>query len=80
MLEELRQGPAVVGLKQLRKALRDGAARKVFLARDADARLVEPVEAQCAAQGVECVWTASMAELGAACGIEVGAAAAAILK
>jgi len=80
MLEELKRGPVVVGLKQLRKALKDGAARKVFLARDADAHLVEPVEAQCAAQGVECVWCASMDELGAACGIEVGAAAAALLK
>ncbi len=80
MLEELKQGSVIVGLKQLRKALRDGAARKVFLARDADPHLVEPVEAQCAAQGVECVWCPSMSELGAACGIEVGAAAAAILK
>jgi len=80
MLEELRQGPVVVGLKQLRKALKDDTARKVFLARDADVHLVGPVESQCAAQGVECVWAASMAELGAACGIEVGAAAAALLK
>ncbi len=80
MLEELKNGPIVVGLKQLRKALRDGEARTVFLARDAEARLVEPIAAQCAAQGVDCVWVPAMAELGAACGIDVGAAAAARLR
>ncbi len=80
MLEELKTGPVVVGLKQLRKALRDGTARKVFLAKDADPRLVEPIEAQCRQDGVELCWAESMAELGAACGIDVGAAAAALLQ
>ena len=80
MLEELKQGPIVVGLKQLRKALKDQAAKKVFLARDADPRLTAPVEDQCGMDGIEVVWVSTMAELGAACGIEVGAAAAATLK
>lgn len=80
MLDSLKDGPVVVGLKQLRKALREGAAQTVYLAKDADPRLTEPVEAQCREQGVECLWAPSMAELGAACGIDVGAAAAARLK
>lgn len=80
MLEELKTGPIVVGLKQLRKALKDDSVRKVFLARNAEPRLVEPIEAQCREMGIECVWVESMAELGTACGIEVGAAAAAALR
>ena len=79
MLEELKQGPIVVGLKQLKKALKDHAAQKVFLARDAESRLTAPIEAQCETDGIAVVWV-TMAELGAACGIEVGAAAAATLK
>lgn len=80
MLEELKQGPIVVGLKQIRKALKDGAAKKVFLSRDAETRLTGPIEAQCQQDGIDLVWVPTMAELGAACGIEVGSAAAATLK
>lgn len=80
MLEELKRGPIVVGLKQLKKALKDHTVKKVFLSRDAESRLTAPIEAQCGADGVEVVWVETMAELGAACGIEVGSAAAATLK
>ncbi len=80
MLEELKQGPIVVGLKQLKKALKDRAAKKVFLSRDAEPRLTAPIAAQCEGEGIEVVWVNTMAELGAACGIEVGSAAAATLK
>lgn len=79
MLEELKTGSIIVGLKQLRKALKIGTAQKVFLARNADPRLVEPIEALCREQGVPCIWVDTMAQLGTACGIEVGAAAAALL-
>ncbi|MCI8526685.1 MAG: 50S ribosomal protein L7ae-like protein [Oscillospiraceae bacterium] len=80
MLEELKTGPSLVGLKQLRKALRDGGVRKVFLARDAEARLTIPIETQCREAGIACVWVETMAELGEACGIDVGAAAAALRR
>lgn len=80
MLEELKTSPSVVGLKQLRKALRDNAAQTVFLAKNADPRLVEPIEAQCREQQIPCVWVETMSELGDACGIDVGAAAAATLR
>ena len=80
MLEELKTGPIVVGLKQLRKALKDDGVRKVYLARNAEPRLVEPIEAQCREKDIPVAWVETMAELGAACGIEVGAAAAAALR
>lgn len=69
----------VVGAKQLKKAILGGAARQVFLAGDADPAVTEPLEALCRQQGIPCSQVRSMADLGRACHIEVGAAAAAIV-
>ena len=80
MLSELETKNKLVGLKQLRKALSDGRAAKVFLAEDADPALTEPINEQCRNAGVPVEWVPAMAELGRACGIEVGAAAAAVLR
>lgn len=79
MLEELKTHQKVVGVKQLRRAILSGKARKVFLARNADPRLTEPVAELCVAQDVSCVWVGTMLEIGKACGIDVGAAAAGIV-
>lgn len=51
----------------------------VFVAQDADRRITEPVLRAARERGVEVVEIATMAGLGRACGIAVGAAAAAIL-
>ena len=69
----------VVGAKQIRKALTSGTARRVFLAKNADPAITEPLAALCQHNSVEYAWVRSMADLGNACGIEVGAAAAAIV-
>ena len=79
MLEELKQGNTVVGIKQLRRALNGGKVKKVFLAEDADPALTAPIAQLCAGLGVKCEAVQSMRALGAACGISVGAAAAAVL-
>ena len=67
----------VVGAKQLKKTTLSGTARQVFLAQDADPAVTEPLEALCASQGIPYSYVRSMADLGHACHIEVGAAAAA---
>ena len=69
----------VVGAKQLRKALNSGLAKRVYLACNADPAITEPIEAMCQLKSVECIWVKSMTDLGHACGIDVGAAAAAAL-
>lgn len=79
MLAELKQGPKVAGVKQAKRAVQDGRAARVFVAEDADPRITEPVEELCAARGVPVERVASMKELGAACGIAVGSAVAALL-
>ena len=70
----------VVGAKQLKKALTGGRARYVYLAENADPAITEPLMALCGEKNVPFVWTATMADLGRACGIEVGAAAAAAVE
>ena len=69
----------VVGVKQSRKAIREGRARRVYLASDADPVITEPIRNQCAAAGVPVERGQTMAQLGRACGIAVGASAAADL-
>ena len=69
----------VVGAKQLKKALQKGIAQRVFLAENADPAITDLLADLCWQQQVDCSWVATMADLGRACGIEVGAAAAAVI-
>lgn len=80
MLEELQTKNKIVGLKQLRKALAEGRAAKVFVARDADPKLTDPIRETCNATNVPTEDVSTMTELGRACDIEVGAAVAALLR
>lgn len=70
----------VVGVKQTAKAVEKGTAKLVFIAADADIRISRPLLESCEAAGVKVITADSMHELGKACGIHVGAAAAAVLK
>lgn len=79
-LSRLSQSRVVAGAKQLRKAVLSGMAQEVFLAQNADPAITEPIEVLCKQHMVTCTWVRSMSDLGKACGIEVGAAAAAAVK
>ena len=79
MLEELSAKEKVSGLKQTRRAIAAGRAARVYLACDADPRLTEPLRVLCEQSGVEPAEQYSMAQLGRACRIQVGTAAAALL-
>ena len=78
--EELANSKFVVGVKQLKKALKNGNAHMVFLACNADPAITEPIAALCQQNSVDYAWVKSMTDLGHACGIEVGAAAAAAIR
>ena len=75
--EKLTKNKFVVGAKQLKKALKNGTAHRVFLACNADPAVTEPIAALCQQKNVDFARVRSMTDLGHACGIEVGAAAAA---
>ena len=77
LLREVSQQKMVVGAKQLRKALQSGRAKAVYLAGNADPTITEPIALMCEQYHIDCTWVPNMLDLGLACGIEVGAAAAA---
>jgi large subunit ribosomal protein L7A len=70
----------VVGTKQTQKAIEKDQTRVVYVARDAEERIVSPIIRLCGEKNLELVRVESMSELGKACGIKVGAAAAALLE
>ncbi|MCL8206504.1 MAG: ribosomal L7Ae/L30e/S12e/Gadd45 family protein [Actinomycetia bacterium] len=79
--ELLRQPPRrVVGARQTLKTLTRGAASAVFVARDADPAVLADVLKAAEAQKVPVHAVETMAELGRQCGIQVGAACAALLR
>ena len=78
-LAVLRNHKVLVGAKQIRKALEKDTALYVFLARNADPAITDPLEAMCLTNHIPCLWVSTMLDLGCACGIDVGAAAAAVV-
>ena len=79
MPSELTNSARAVGVKQVRRALSAGRAKRLYLAQDADSQLTQPLAEQARDQGVETVWLGTMKELGRDCGIAVGAAVAATI-
>lgn len=67
-----------VGTKQTLKAVRNGKVKMVFIARDAESRVMDPLIDLCKEKGLEIVYIDTMKELGDACKIDVGAASAGI--
>ena len=79
-LPDLTKCKVVVGTKQLRKALQNGRAKYVYLAKNADPAMTAPIAESCVTHGIPMKWCESMLELGKACTIDVGASAAAVLE
>ena len=78
-LAELRNHQKIVGMKQLKKQLQRGGVSRVYLAQDADPAVTMPLAELAEARGTEIYWVGKMHDLGRACDIDVGAAAAATL-
>ena len=70
----------VVGAKQVQRALEGETAEKIFLGLDADDHILRKFRALCADKQVPYEELETMKELGAACGIEICAAVACLLK
>ena len=69
----------IIGTKQTVKALKRGSVKEVVVAKDADPILTSSVVSLAEDQGISVSMFESMKKLGKACGIEVGAAAVAII-
>ena len=80
MIQELSGPNKVVGAKQAKRALRDGRAARLYIAVDADPRLLQPLVQEAVNRQVPVSQVPTMKELGLACGIAVGAAVAVLTK
>ena len=79
-LADLKEKRLAVGIKQTLKAVRRGDVEAVYLAEDAEKRVLTPVVRACEEMDVPIRTAGTMQELGRAAEIEVGAAALAVLK
>lgn len=70
----------LIGTKRAYRALKEDEVLVCYVAKDAEPRVIEPLCRHCIENGLEIVYVDSMKQLGRYCGIDVGAAAAAILK
>ncbi|MDD2421143.1 MAG: ribosomal L7Ae/L30e/S12e/Gadd45 family protein [Heliobacteriaceae bacterium] len=68
----------MVGTKQSLKAVEKGQAKAVYIARDADPHVIDPLMKLCEQKQVPVIMVDSMEMLGRLCAIKVGAASAAI--
>jgi large subunit ribosomal protein L7A len=66
-------------MKQVKKAIANERVRKVYLACDAEPHVTNPIGELCREYQIELDVRHTMAELGRACEIDVGAAAVAVL-
>ncbi|WJH36407.1 ribosomal L7Ae/L30e/S12e/Gadd45 family protein [Paenibacillus aurantius] len=78
-LDKVKQaGKLSVGTKQATRMVELGKASEMFVAKDADPRITTKIVNLCRKCGVKVTYVDSMKQLGKACGIEVGAAVAAV--
>ncbi len=70
----------VIGTKQTLRSLKNNEVKAVYIARDAEERIVSDIQKAAKDSNVQIVFVPTMKELGKAFGIEVGAATAALLK
>lgn len=69
-----------IGTKQTTKVVELGKAIEVYVAKDADPRITNKMISLCKKMGVKVTYYDSMKQLGKSCGIEVGAAMAALIN
>ncbi|RXT09069.1 50S ribosomal protein L7ae-like protein [Ammoniphilus sp. CFH 90114] len=78
--EKVKQATQLtIGMKQTLKAVEQGMVKEVFVAKDADPKVTGKIALLCKEKNIPVEIVDSMKQLGKACGIEVGAATAAIL-
>ncbi len=73
-------GELRIGLKASMRAIKEGCVSKLFVAEDAPKNLTQPLIALAEASFIDTEYIASMKALGRLCQIDVGAAAAVIIK
>lgn len=70
----------IIGLKQTVKAIKNDTANVVYIANDAEESIKNNILEVCRGKEVQIVYIDTMKKLGEACGIEVNASCASLLK
>ncbi|CAK7004480.1 ribosomal L7Ae/L30e/S12e/Gadd45 family protein [Tissierella carlieri] len=80
MLSKLNGTNKIVGAKQVKRALNSQEVEAVFIANDADNKVINEIKEICISKQIQVIYVDNMKKLGDACGIDVNAATAALLK
>lgn len=80
MLSKLDNYTKVVGVKQVKRALNLNDIEAVFIAMDAENKITDEITKICSDKHIQVIYVENMKKLGDACGIDVNAATAALLK
>lgn len=80
MLTNLKEAKKVVGIKQAKRAINNDEVQAIYIAEDAEPKVVQDIINLCSEKSIEIIYVSSMKELGKACGIDVNAAVAAIIS
>ncbi|WP_138207390.1 ribosomal L7Ae/L30e/S12e/Gadd45 family protein [Haloimpatiens lingqiaonensis] len=73
-------GKKSVGIKQTLKAIKQDQCERLYIAEDAEFKLIQPLIDLAKDKSLEIVYIDTMKELGRLCGIDVGAAVACTLR
>lgn len=80
MLEKLSNPNKVIGIKQSGRAILEENVKIVFIANDADNKIVKDIYDTCINKGITLCSDFTMEQLGQACSIDVCASIVTILK
>lgn len=80
MVSRLETENKIVGIKQVQRALESEKVAIVYIAEDAEENIIDQIVNLCKEHEIPTVSIISKEELGNACGIDVSAATAALLK
>ena len=80
MISKLDTDNKIVGVKQVKRALEIDTVEIVYIAKDAETKITEEITETCTEKQIQVFYVNNMRELGDACGIDVNAAVAALIK
>ncbi len=80
MTTRLGSNNKVVGVKQVRRALNSSEVEVVYIAEDAEGKVTDDIVKFCEEKQIQMIYVENMKKLGDACGIDINAAVAALLK
>lgn len=80
MVSKLKSDSKIVGAKQVKRALDTSSVVAVYIADDAEKKVTNEIVELCKEKQIQIIHVDTMENLGKACGIEINAAVAALIK